>query len=56
MTSMEAELRDMKVFVKEDVNEIKENTRTLSAQMSTMAEAHGELRGIITMALSHSKN
>ena len=56
MTSVEAELRDLKESVRDDVTEIKESVSSITSSMSNLAESQGELRGTImaTLKTPHS--
>ena len=51
MTSVEAELRDLKENVRDDISDIKDSITILSASMSSLASSQGELRGTIMATL-----
>jgi len=51
MTSVEAELRDLKDSVRDDITDIKESIHVITASMQNLAESQGELRGTIMATL-----
>ena len=51
MTSVEAELKDLKESVRDDVSEIKDSISSISFSMRQLAESQGELRGTIMATL-----
>ena len=54
MSSVEAELKDMKEAFRDDVGEIKGSILMLTNQLSHMAEAQGELRGTVMASINNT--